>query len=68
MFTQKRNIPIESGVGIAKIIKASDDKTRYKIGDRKIIMTCKASLTAGIDLVRNFELKRKDYLHTDVLN
>lgn len=35
---------------VTKIIKASDDKTWYKIGDRKILMTCKASLTAGIDL------------------
>jgi hypothetical protein len=35
---------------VTKIIKASDDKTWYKFGDRKILMTCKASLTAGIDL------------------
>jgi hypothetical protein len=35
---------------VTKIIKASDDKTWYKFGDRKILMTCKASLAAGIDL------------------
>lgn len=35
---------------VTKIIKASDDKTWYKAGDRKILMTCKASLVAGIDL------------------
>lgn len=35
---------------VSKIIKASDDQTWYKPGNRKIIMTCKATLTAGIDL------------------
>lgn len=35
---------------VTKIIKADDNKTWFKIGDRKILMTCKASLVAGIDL------------------
>ena len=35
---------------VTKIIKANDDKTWYKVGDRKILMSCKASLVAGIDL------------------
>lgn len=35
---------------VTKIIKANDDKTWYKAGDRKILMSCKASLVAGIDL------------------
>lgn len=35
---------------VTKIIKANDNKTWYKIGDRKILMTSKASLVAGIDL------------------
>ena len=35
---------------VTKIIKANDNNTWYKIGDRKILMTCKASLVAGIDL------------------
>src|SRR5690606_5451323 len=35
---------------VTKIIKSNDNKTWYKIGDRKILMTCKASLVAGIDL------------------
>ena len=35
---------------VTKIIKASDNKTWYKAGDRKILMTCKASLVAGIDM------------------
>ncbi len=35
---------------VTKIIKASDDKTWYKAGDRKILMTSKATIVAGIDL------------------
>lgn len=35
---------------VTKIIKANDNATWYKIGDRKILMSCKATLTAGIDL------------------
>lgn len=35
---------------ISKIIKASDDQTWYKLGDRKILMSCQASVKAGIDL------------------
>lgn len=35
---------------VTKIIKASDDQTWYKMGDRKILMSCKASIKAGIDL------------------
>jgi Protein of unknown function (DUF4230) len=35
---------------VSKIIKANDDKTWYKAGDRKILMSCRAYLKAGIDL------------------
>jgi hypothetical protein len=35
---------------VTKMIKASDDQTWYKVGDRKILMSCKATITAGIDL------------------
>ncbi len=35
---------------VTKIIKANDNKTWYKVGDRKILMSCKASLVAGIDM------------------
>ena len=35
---------------VTKIIKANDNKTWYKAGDRKILMSCRASLKAGIDL------------------
>jgi hypothetical protein len=34
---------------ISKIVKASDDATWYKFGERKILFSCKASLKAGID-------------------
>jgi hypothetical protein len=35
---------------ITKIIKASDDQTWYKLGERKILMSCQAGIKAGIDL------------------
>lgn len=35
---------------ISKVIKANDNKTWYKMGDRKILMTCWASIKAGIDI------------------
>lgn len=46
---------------VTKIIKANDDQTWYKIGNRKILMSCKASLVAGIDLSK---LTEKD-IHID---
>ena len=35
---------------LGKIIRASDDKTWYKMGDRKIIINCEAHLKAGVNL------------------
>lgn len=35
---------------ISKIVKASDDKSWYKIGDRKILFSCTAYLKAGINM------------------
>ena len=35
---------------ITKIIKASDDKTWFKVGDRKILMSCEATIKAGVDM------------------
>ncbi|WP_207496536.1 DUF4230 domain-containing protein [Aridibaculum aurantiacum] len=35
---------------ITKIIKANDNKTWYKPGDRKILMTAEAVIKAGVDL------------------
>ena len=44
---------------ISKIIKANDNKAFYTIGDRKILMSCKAVVKAGIDL--------KDFSKEDVI-
>lgn len=33
-----------------KVVKASDNETWYKIGDRKILITCEARVKAGYDL------------------
>ena len=48
---------------VTKIIKASDDKDWFKIGTRKILMSCKATLTAGIDLSKitekNIDIQNK---------
>ena len=35
---------------ITKLVKASDDKTWYKVGDRKILISCRATIKAGVDL------------------
>ncbi len=35
---------------ITKIVRASDDKTWYKVGERKILISVEAVLKAGIDL------------------
>jgi hypothetical protein len=35
---------------VTKIVRASDDKTWYKFGDRKILISCEANIKAGIDL------------------
>lgn len=35
---------------VTKIIKANDNKTWFKLGDRKILMSCEATIKAGIDL------------------
>jgi hypothetical protein len=37
---------------VSKIVKASDDQTWYKVGDRKILMSCRATVKDGIDLNR----------------
>lgn len=35
---------------VTKVIKASDNKTWFKIGERKILMSCEAHIKAGIDM------------------
>lgn len=48
---------------VTKIIKANDNKTWYKIGNRKILMSCEATIKAGIDMSKlskdNFNIKGK---------
>jgi hypothetical protein len=48
---------------ISKVVKANDNKTWYKIGDRKILITCQATVKAGIDMTdlseKNISLSEK---------
>lgn len=37
---------------VTKIIKANDNKTWFKVGDRKIVLSCEAVVKAGIDMSR----------------
>src|SRR5437764_10105502 len=37
---------------ITRIVKAADNQTWYKIGDRKILLSCTASVKAGIDFTQ----------------
>jgi Protein of unknown function (DUF4230) len=37
---------------VTKVVKASDDQTWYKVGERKILITCQATIKAGIDLAK----------------
>lgn len=49
---------------VTKIIKANDNKTWFKIGDRKILMSCEAHIKAGVDMSgiteNNFIIDGKD--------
>jgi hypothetical protein len=47
---------------VTKVIKANDNKTWYKPGGRKILMSCQATLTAGIDLSK---ITEKDIVIND---
>jgi hypothetical protein len=35
---------------VTKVIKASDNKTWFKVGERRILMSCEAQIKAGIDM------------------
>lgn len=35
---------------ITKVVKANDNRTWYKVGDRKILLSCTGSIKAGVDL------------------
>lgn len=37
---------------ITRIVKAQDNQTWYKVGDRKILISCTASVKAGIDFTQ----------------
>ncbi|MDQ3277211.1 MAG: DUF4230 domain-containing protein [Bacteroidota bacterium] len=41
---------ITAEYSLSKMIKASDDKTWYKVGDRRILISAEASVKAGVDL------------------
>ena len=43
---------------LGKIVKASDDKTWYKIGERKILMSMEAQVRAGVNLE---QITKKDF-------
>lgn len=49
---------------VAKIIKANDNKTWFKVGDRKILISCEAHIKAGIDMSKiaenNFKIEGKN--------
>jgi hypothetical protein len=47
---------------VTKVIKANDNKTWFKPGNRKILMSCQATLTAGIDLSK---ITEKDIVIND---
>ena len=49
---------------VTKIIKANDNKTWFKIGERKILMSCEAHIKAGVDMSnitkKDFTISEKD--------
>lgn len=49
---------------VTKVIKASDNQTWFKMGDRKILMSCEAHIKAGIDMqainTNSFNIKGKN--------
>ncbi|MDQ6755732.1 MAG: DUF4230 domain-containing protein [Bacteroidota bacterium] len=47
---------------VTKIIKANDNKTWFKIGERKILMSCEAHIKAGVDMSN---ITKKDFTVDD---
>lgn len=49
---------------VTRIIKANDNKTWFKIGERKILMSCEAHIKAGVDMSsitgKSFTIDDKD--------
>jgi hypothetical protein len=50
MTIQQNGTLVTTEYVINKIIKANDNQTWYKLGDRKILMSCEARIKAGVDL------------------
>src|SRR5919107_1578291 len=44
---------------LAKVVRARDEDTWYKLGDRRILITCRARVKAGVDLsqVRDVDIQ-----------
>ena len=59
---KKTGMLVTAEYTLGKIVKASDDKTWYKVGNRKILMSMEAQLKAGIDLqdITDKNLRQKD--------
>ena len=47
---------------VTKIIKANDNKTWFKVGKRKILMSCEAYIKAGVDIS---SITKKDFTIDD---
>lgn len=51
---------------ITKVVKANDNKTWFKMGDRKILLSCSGSIKAGIDMSslkeENITIKNKEII------
>lgn len=45
---------------LAKVVRARDEDTWYKVGDRRILITCRAHIKAGIDLsqIRDLDIQK----------
>ena len=59
---KKTGMLVTAEYTLGKIVKASDDKTWYKVGNRKILMSMEAQLKAGIDLqdITDKNFRQKD--------
>lgn len=61
---KKTGMLVTAEYTLGKIVKASDDKTWYKVGNRKILMSLEAELKAGIDLQDISEKNFRESEHT----
>lgn len=47
---------------VAKVVRARDENTWYKFGERRMLLTCRARIKAGVDLT---QLKESDVISTE---